>query len=100
MSLPASETGSGFTITDIESGGLVHPLSVTNSVTRKVLAVGQETTKAVSYTHLDVYKRQVIGSLFSAVTVFLAWIVLRERLERTQWLGIFLIFIGIVLVSI
>jgi drug/metabolite transporter (DMT)-like permease len=42
----------------------------------------------------------VIGSLFSAVTVFLAWIVLRERLERTQWLGIFLIFIGIVLVSI
>lgn len=42
----------------------------------------------------------VIGSLFSAVTVFLAWIVLRERLERTQWLGIFLIFIGIILVSI
>ena len=42
----------------------------------------------------------VIGSLFSAVTVFLAWIVLRERLERTQWLGIVLIFIGIVLVSI
>jgi drug/metabolite transporter (DMT)-like permease len=42
----------------------------------------------------------VIGSLFSAVTVFLAWIVLRERLERTQWLGIFLIFIGIVLVSV
>ena len=42
----------------------------------------------------------VIGSLFSAVTVFLAWIVLRERLERTQWAGIFLIFIGIILVSI
>jgi drug/metabolite transporter (DMT)-like permease len=42
----------------------------------------------------------VIGSLFSAVTVFLAWIVLRERLERTQWLGIFLIFIGIILVSV
>jgi drug/metabolite transporter (DMT)-like permease len=42
----------------------------------------------------------VIGSLFSAVTVFLAWIVLRERLERTQWAGIFLIFMGIILVSI
>jgi drug/metabolite transporter (DMT)-like permease len=42
----------------------------------------------------------VIGSLFSAVTVFLAWIVLRERLERTQWLGIFLIFVGIILVSV
>ncbi len=42
----------------------------------------------------------VISSLFSAVTVFLAWVVLRERLERTQWLGIFLIFVGIVLVSV
>jgi uncharacterized membrane protein len=41
----------------------------------------------------------VLGSLFSAVTVFLAWIFLRERIERTQWAGIFLIFIGIVLVS-
>ncbi|MGB8591598.1 MAG: DMT family transporter [Candidatus Acidiferrales bacterium] len=41
----------------------------------------------------------VFGSLFSAVTVFLAWVVLREKLERTQWLGIFLIFIGIILVS-
>jgi drug/metabolite transporter (DMT)-like permease len=41
----------------------------------------------------------VLASLYSAVTVLLSWIVLRERLERTQWLGIALIFAGIILVS-
>jgi drug/metabolite transporter (DMT)-like permease len=42
----------------------------------------------------------VLASLYGAVTVLLAWIVLREKLERSQWLGILLIFVGIVLVSI
>jgi len=42
----------------------------------------------------------VLASLYGAVTVLLAWIFLRERLERTQWCGIVLIFIGIVLVSV
>jgi drug/metabolite transporter (DMT)-like permease len=42
----------------------------------------------------------VLASLYGAVTVLLAWIFLRERLERSQWLGISLIFIGIVLVSL
>jgi drug/metabolite transporter (DMT)-like permease len=42
----------------------------------------------------------VLASLYGAVTVVLAWIFLRERLERSQWLGIVLIFVGIVLVSI
>jgi len=41
----------------------------------------------------------VLASLYGAFTVLLAWIFLRERLERSQWLGIVLIFIGIVLVS-
>jgi len=42
----------------------------------------------------------VLASLYGAVTVLLAWIFLREKLERTQWFGIILIFAGIVLVSI
>lgn len=42
----------------------------------------------------------VLASLYGAVTVLLSWIVLRERLERSQWLGVFVIFAGIVLVSL
>ncbi|MFY9804464.1 MAG: DMT family transporter [Candidatus Acidiferrales bacterium] len=42
----------------------------------------------------------VLASLYGAVTVLLSWIFLRERLERTQWLGIVLIFAGIVMVSL
>ena len=42
----------------------------------------------------------VFGSLFGAVTVFLAWAFLKERIEKTQWLGIVLIFAAIILVSL
>ena len=42
----------------------------------------------------------VLSSLFSAVTVMLAWVFLREKLAWFQWLGIVLIFAGIVLVSV
>jgi drug/metabolite transporter (DMT)-like permease len=42
----------------------------------------------------------VLASLYGAVTVLLSWIFLRERLERSQWLGIALLFAGIVLISI
>ena len=41
----------------------------------------------------------VLSSLFGAVTVGLAWIFLREKLHRWQWMGIALIFAGIGLVS-
>lgn len=41
----------------------------------------------------------VLASLYGAVTVLLAWIFLRERLEISQWFGIAMIFAGIVLVS-
>lgn len=42
----------------------------------------------------------VLASLYGAVTVLLSWTFLRERLERSQWLGVFIIFAGIVLVSL
>lgn len=42
----------------------------------------------------------VLTSLFSAVTIVLAWSILREKLAWTQWLGITIIFAGIALVSL
>jgi drug/metabolite transporter (DMT)-like permease len=42
----------------------------------------------------------MLASLFSAVTVLLAGIFLRERLQRNQWVGIALIFAGIILMNI
>ena len=42
----------------------------------------------------------VLSSLYGAVTVLLAAIFLRDKLERTQWAGIALIFMGIALVSV
>ena len=38
----------------------------------------------------------VLSSLFSPITVLLAWIFLRERLYRWQWLGVLAIFVGVV----
>ena len=42
----------------------------------------------------------VLASLYGAVTVLLSWIFLREKLGRSQWLGIVLIFVGIIFVSL
>jgi drug/metabolite transporter (DMT)-like permease len=41
-----------------------------------------------------------LSSLFTAVTVVLAWIFLRERLTRIQWTGVAIILVGIVLVNL
>lgn len=42
----------------------------------------------------------ILASLFTAVTVILAAIFLRDRLKLGQWLGIGVIFVGIALVSL
>jgi drug/metabolite transporter (DMT)-like permease len=42
----------------------------------------------------------VLSSLFSGVTVVLAWIFLRERLSRNQWIGIVSALVAIVLMTI
>jgi drug/metabolite transporter (DMT)-like permease len=41
----------------------------------------------------------VIASLYAAVTVLLAAVVLREKLNGKQWLGVALIFAGVVILS-
>lgn len=41
----------------------------------------------------------VIASLFSAVTILLAWLFLREKLAPNQWAGVFIILLGMALVG-
>jgi drug/metabolite transporter (DMT)-like permease len=41
-----------------------------------------------------------LSSLFSAVTVLLAWVVLRERLALWQWVGVLTILSGVLLVNL
>lgn len=42
----------------------------------------------------------VLASLYGAVTVLLSWIFLREKLEWSQWLGLCVLFAGIVMVNL
>ncbi|MBE3557732.1 MAG: DMT family transporter [Ktedonobacteraceae bacterium] len=41
----------------------------------------------------------VLSSLYSVVTVILAWIFLREQLQSSQWFGVGAIFVGVALVN-
>jgi drug/metabolite transporter (DMT)-like permease len=41
-----------------------------------------------------------LASLFSAVTILLAWAILRERLTPGQWAGVGVILAGVLLVSL
>jgi len=54
----------------------------------------------LGYTFAQVSIVSVLASLFSAVTVLLAWIFLHEHLQWNQWLGIGIIFVGVMLVNI
>lgn len=42
----------------------------------------------------------VLGSLFSPVTVVLAFIILRERLSARQWVGVALIFVAVAAIGV
>ena len=53
---------------------------------------------AKQYTRLDV--AVVIGSLYPAATVFLSAIILKEKVSRSQWLGVIICLAAIVLITI
>lgn len=48
----------------------------------------------------DISLVTMFSSLYSVVTIILAWIFLRERLYRNQWLGISVILLGIFIVNV
>ena len=71
---------------------------------RLVVAIGALDTLGfvannVGTTHGLVSVVSVLGSLFSAVTVLVAWGTLGERLSVRQWLGVAVLLVGVVLVS-
>lgn len=70
-----------------------------------ILAVGTLDTMAYllanfGFTTDQVSVVSVLASLFSAVTVLLAWIFMRDKLQWSQWLGIAIIFVGVALVKL
>ena len=90
------------------AGGIIliakQPLGLPRSARWISLGMGVGDTSAFVFSNRAMQIEQVavisvLGSLYGAVTVALAAIVLREHVSRWQWLGIAAIFSGIYLMS-
>ncbi|MFL5760945.1 MAG: EamA family transporter [Thermomicrobiales bacterium] len=80
------------------------PSETRKSVALPLIAAGLFDTAALVTFNLGVDSTYTttttaLTSLYSAVTVLLAWLLLRERLARQQWAGVAVVLAGVVLVS-
>jgi drug/metabolite transporter (DMT)-like permease len=69
-----------------------------------IFGVGLLDTSAYIFNNFGMAREQtsvvsVLASLYGAVTVGLAAVILRERVSRMQWMGIVAIFVGVMLIS-
>jgi drug/metabolite transporter (DMT)-like permease len=69
-----------------------------------IFGVGVLDTSAYIFNNFGMAREQtsvvsVLASLYGAVTVGLAAVILRERVSRMQWVGIVAIFVGVMLIS-
>ena len=69
-----------------------------------ILGIGILDTSAYVFNNFGMKLEQisvvsVLASLYGAVTVALAALILKEPVSKMQWLGIVLIFVGVVLIS-
>ena len=69
-----------------------------------VMATGLDTVAFLSYNFgiSTAYVSVVaaLASIFSAVTVLMAWVLLHERLASSQWVGVVAVLAGVLLVSL
>jgi drug/metabolite transporter (DMT)-like permease len=84
-------------------GGKVAPPD--RSAAQSLVAAGVLDTTALVTFNLGVDSAYTsttaaLASLYSAVTIVMAWLFLRERLTRSQWTGIGVLLAGVLLVSL
>jgi drug/metabolite transporter (DMT)-like permease len=92
MPILALRIAAGLRLPDRRSGYVLLAVGILDTAAFIAASVGL-TTEQVSIV-------TVLSSLFSAWTVLLAWVFLKERPILTQWIGIGLILVGIVLVTV